>query len=66
MDVLPLVAVHEEAVKHVAEVDEELGSPHGLEEVVGTAHFGHEFDEQHCTAIGVDCLHQTVDRGTEI
>ena len=66
MDVLPLVAVHEEAVEHVAEVDEALRAPHALEEVVRALHLRHELREQHGAAVGVHGLHQAVDGGAEV
>ena len=66
LDVLALVGVEEEAVDHVAEVDEELGAPHGLDEVQGPAHLGHEFGEEHGAAVGVHRLHQTVDGGAKV
>lgn len=43
LDILALVAVHEEAVEHVHDVDEGLRAPHCLEEVARALHFGHEF-----------------------
>ena len=66
LDVLALVAVEEEAVKHVDDVDEELGAPHSLDEVEWAAHLRHELREQHSSAVRVDGLHETVDSGAEI
>ena len=38
-DVLALVAVEEETVEHVDDVDEDLGSPHAFEKIPGTPGF---------------------------
>lgn len=66
LDVLALVAVHEESVEHVADVDEELGAPHALQEITRTLDLGHELGEDHASTVGVDCLHHSVDGATEV
>lgn len=60
--VLALVAVHEEAVEHVAHIDEALRTPHGFEKVARSPHLTHELGEDHGAAVGVDGLHEPVDR----
>lgn len=66
LDILTLEAIDEEAVEHVADVDEELGTPHALQEVTRTLDLGHEFREDHGSTICIDGLHHTVDRGAEV
>lgn len=61
LEILALVCVHEQAVEHVADVDEELRSPHALQEVVRAFHLGHKFGKQHRTTVRVHGLHQTID-----
>lgn len=66
LNILSLVAVHEQPVNHVTNVNEELRSPHSLEEVTRSFHLGHKFDEDHGTAICVDCLHESVDSSPKV
>ena len=63
--VLALEVVDVAAVDEVDGEDEELGAPHGLDEVAGAFHFGHEFDEELGAAVGVDALHEAVDGAEE-
>jgi len=55
---LPVVDVA--TINHVARVDEELGSPHGLEEITWSLHLPHELYEKLSTGICVNALHETV------
>ena len=54
---LSLVVVHEASVNHIASVNEELGAPHGLDEIVRSLHFRHKLDEQLGASIRVHPLH---------
>jgi hypothetical protein len=58
--VLSLEIVDIAAINHVARIDEELCSPHGLEKITGSLHLCHEFDEKLSTGICVNTLHETV------
>lgn len=49
------------SVNHVARVDEELCTPHGLEEITWSLHLRHELDEQLSTGVCVHTLHESVD-----
>lgn len=66
MHVLTLEIVHVQSVHHVAEVGESLGAPHGLEKMPRLRHFGHEVEKDLGTAVGVDGVHETVDRSAEV
>lgn len=56
-----LVRINMDAEKRVAEAAECLGTDHTLTEVKGSPHLGHRLDEQHGTAVRVDCLHKSND-----
>ena len=56
---LPIVNIA--AINHVARVDEELCSPHSLEEVTWSLHLRHELDEELGASICVNTLHKTID-----
>ena len=60
--VLALEVVYEAAVDQVDAVDEELRSPHGLDEVAGPAHLGHELHEQLRAGVRQNARQQAVDR----
>ena len=45
--VLTLIRVYEETEEHIDYADEHLRDCHRLPEVHGSAHFRHEFDENH-------------------
>ena len=63
--VLTLVVVDVETVDHIDRVDEELGTPHRLDEVTGSLHFCHKFDEELGASIGVDALHEPINGADE-
>lgn len=58
LDILALVAVHEQAIQHVTGIDKELRAPHRFKEVAGLRHFRHEIQEDLCTAVSIDRIHQ--------
>ena len=59
--ILSLVIVDVASIDHVAGVDEELGSPHGLDKVTRSLHFSHELDEELSSTVRIHTLHQAVD-----
>lgn len=61
-----MVSVHKQTIKHVAEVNEALRSPHAFQKVIRAFHLGHEFREQHRSTIGIHRLHQTVDGSAKV
>lgn len=54
-------AVYVQAIEHVADVDENLSTPHAFQEVAWPSHLGHEFGKDHGASIGVHRLHGTVE-----
>ncbi len=58
--VLALVRVHEDAEEHVDNVDKDVSAENAFPEVPGVSHLGHEGDEEHGAAVGVDGLVETV------
>jgi len=60
-----LVRVDKDAVKHVADVDEELGAEERLPKVVGVAHLAHKGSKDEAAAVRVDGLVQAVERADE-
>lgn len=63
--VLALEGVHVDAEHEVDGVDEDLAEEEGLPEVHRVPHLGHEGSEDEATAVGVDRLVQSVERGRE-
>lgn len=63
--ILSLVEVNKRSIGHVAGVDEELGTPHGLEEIPRSLKLGHELDEQLCSSVSIDTIHETIDGAGE-
>lgn len=63
--VLALEVVDVAAVDEVDGVDEELRTPHRLDEVVRSLHLGHELDEELRAAVGKDTRKQAVDGADE-
>jgi len=59
--ILSLHAVSVQAVNHVAEVDEDVGSKKSLPEVHWAAHFRHELDEKRGATEREDSVHESVD-----
>ena len=66
LEILPLVAVHEQSVDHVADIDKKLGAPHALKEVARALHFGHEFGKDVGTTIRINSLHQAINGATKV
>lgn len=63
--ILSLVEVNKRSIGHVAGIDEELSTPHGLEEIARSLKLGHELDKQLCTSVRIDTIHETVDGARE-
>jgi hypothetical protein len=59
--VLSLEVVDIATIYHVACIDEELCSPHGLQEITRSFHLTHKIDEKLSAGICVNSLHQPVD-----
>lgn len=63
--ILSLVKVDKRSIRHVARIDEELGSPHGLEKVPGSLKLSHKLNKQLRSSVCIDAIHETIDRASE-
>lgn len=57
--ILALEVINIRTVDHIHGIDEELRSPHDLEEVPRALQFSHELDKQLRTSVRVYTLHET-------
>jgi hypothetical protein len=51
-----LKMIYVAAIDQVDRVDEELSTPHRLDEIVRSSHLGHEFNKELRTTVGEDTL----------
>lgn len=59
--ILSLVSVEEAPVEDIHDVDEALSTYHAFPKITWSLHLRHEFDEYHGSAVGINCLHQTIE-----